>query len=94
MAETVAPLLFRHPVVFLARQLGISRQRANKLLKDGRIAHACQLPDGSWMWPAIPSITPSSRGPAPGVSVARFYQPKPYKLSKAYLRRIQRKASQ
>lgn len=78
MRETVAPL-FLHPVAFLAKQLGVTRQRASRLLNDGRILGAYRDVGGSWWVPCIPTITLGTRGPSTGPS-RRFRElarPKP-----------------
>lgn len=79
MAKTVAPLV-SHPVSYLAKQLGVSRQRASRLLNDGRILGATKGPDGRWSVPVLPDITAGRRGPGPGPSTRRFYEPRPYRL--------------
>lgn len=76
MAITVAPLV-SHPVSYLAKQLGVSRQRASKLLNDGRILGACKGPDGRWSVPVLPDISPGQRGPGPRPSTSRFYERRP-----------------
>lgn len=73
MQITVAPLV-TNPVRFLAKQLGVSRQRASRLLNEGRILGAFKGPDGLWRVPVLPSIVPGERGPRPGRSSARFYE--------------------
>ncbi|RRD42524.1 hypothetical protein EII18_05370 [Comamonadaceae bacterium OH3737_COT-264] len=63
MSETVAPLLQRITVRDLALSLGVSRQRANRLLLDGRVLHA-QKHGRHWMVPFIGfTVVPGARGP-------------------------------
>ena len=81
MVKTVAPLV-SHPVSYLARQLGVTRQRASKLLNDGRILGSRRGVDGRWLVPVLPDITPGQRGPAPGASTRRFYETKPRSIPK------------
>ena len=85
MAKTVAPL-FLHPVAHLARQLRVSRQRASKLLNDGRIEGAYRDVGGLWWIPCVPTITAGSRGPSGGPTTWRFLasrSPKPLKAGGA-----------
>lgn len=64
--KTIAPPvgpLFGHPVAYLAKQLGLSRQRTSKLLNTGRIVGAERADDGTWQVPCLPMIVPGRRGP-------------------------------
>jgi len=79
MSETVAPLKTdtfdclgrpKYPqgttgaVSRLAAYLGVSRQRANRLLLEGRIEGAFKTPAGVWMLPsASPTVIHRRRGP-------------------------------
>jgi hypothetical protein len=64
--KTIAPPvgpLFGHPVAYLAKQLGLSRQRTSRLLNTGRIVGAERAEDGTWQVPCLPMIVPGRRGP-------------------------------
>lgn len=87
VAETVAldvcgyrGAFARVKVVSLASFLGVSRQRASKLLRDGCIEGASPDNDGTW-WISTPvRLKPGSRGPVSGYAKAGYSPRRPNRM--------------
>lgn len=87
VARTVAPEILssmgsqaRLSVTSVGALLGVSRQRASKLLRDGRIEGAHPAQDSTWWIPTPVRLKPGARGPVSGYARAGYSPRRPRRL--------------